>query len=97
MNNPLYITKYKDILLCGTNTFLIQFNMDGILDTFELPVKDDEKEEYKELFSFGLGVVETSGTRIKIVGINRTSIKYPVGGGKHKKIPRFGLTVFNPS
>ena len=97
LSNPLYMTKYKDSVLCGTNKFLIQLNMDGILNTFELPDKDSEKEEYRELLNFGLGVVEVNKTKGIIVGINRTSIKQPVSSGRFKLISRFGLTVFKPS
>lgn len=97
LTKPLYITKYKDTLLCGTSTYIIQFNIDGIMNTFEFPVKDTEKEEYKELFSFGLGIVETRGTQGTIVGINRTGLKQPISGGRNKLLLSFGLTLFNPA
>ena len=97
LTSPLYITKYKDTILYGTNTFIIQFHMDGIINIFRFIVEKIEKEEYKKLFILRSRIVETKETKGNISGINKTGIKQSIGGGRAKLISSFGFTLFNPS
>ena len=56
--------------------------MDGIINIFKFLVEKNEKEEYKKLFILRSRIVKTKETKGNIVGINRTRIKQPIGGGE---------------